>query len=76
VSSYEELIKHIKRLRKRRGFTQQEVAFCLGISRQAYSRIENFQRDLKVEEYLRIEDMFKGGLNTYKPSWGKDEKMS
>ncbi len=48
------ILQRIRLLRRVRGISQSEVAQRLGISQNAYCRIENNQRELSLERYLGI----------------------
>ena len=50
--------KNLKRLRKNKKLTQDDVAKMLNISRQAYCRYENNQRELSLSTLCLLADFF------------------
>ena len=50
--------KTLLRLRKEKGLTQEQVAKYLIISRQAYCRYENDQRELSLDFLCKLADLF------------------
>ena len=50
--------KNLKELRKYKCLTQDDVAKVLNISRQAYCRYENDQRELSLEMLCRLADFY------------------
>lgn len=50
--------ENIKKLRKQKKLTQNEVAKVLNISRQAYCRYENGQRELSLETLCKLADFY------------------
>jgi len=50
--------KNLKEARQRAGMTQKEVAEKLGITEQAYQKIEYGERIGKVETWDKLEDLF------------------
>ncbi len=50
--------ENIKKLRKQKKLTQNEVAKVLNISRQAYCRYENGQRELSLEALCQLADFY------------------
>ena len=53
--------EYLVELRKRNDYSQQDVADCIGISRQYYNAIENGNRQKKMDVTLiaKIADLFK-----------------
>lgn len=49
---------NLKRLRKTKKLTQEDVAKVLNISRQAYCRYENNQRELSLSTLCQLADLF------------------
>lgn len=52
------LARRIRELRKKRGLTQEEVARKLGISRQAYIRLEAGNRNISLREVYELAKIF------------------
>ena len=50
--------KNLKKLRIEKGITQDDVAIYLGISRQAYCRYENDQREISLESLCKLADLY------------------
>lgn len=50
--------ENIKKLRKQKKLTQNEVAKVLNISSQAYCRYENGQRELSLETLCKLADFY------------------
>lgn len=50
--------KNLKKLRKQRKLTQNDVAKVLKISRQAYCRYENDQRELPLDALCLLADFY------------------
>ena len=50
--------ENLKKLRKQRKLTQSQVAKILNISRQAYCRYENGQRELSLRALCQIADFY------------------
>lgn len=50
--------KNLKFLRKQKNLTQNEVADVLNITRQAYCRYENDQRELPLEALCSLADFY------------------
>lgn len=50
--------KNLKKLRKQRKLTQNDVAEVLKISRQAYCRYENDQRELPLDALCLLADFY------------------
>lgn len=49
---------NLKKLRKEKNLTQDDVAKVLNISRQAYCRYENNQRELPLSALCQLADLF------------------
>lgn len=49
---------NLKELRKYKNLTQDEVAKVLGITRQAYCRYENDQRELSLDMLCKLADFY------------------
>ena len=49
---------NLKFLRKERNLTQEEVAKVLNITRQAYNRYENNQRELSLDMLCALADFY------------------
>ncbi|MDF7818502.1 helix-turn-helix transcriptional regulator [Runella sp. MFBS21] len=45
---------HIQELRKNKKMSQEYMAYCLGISQKAYSKIESGKTQLSVERLIQI----------------------
>lgn len=50
--------ENLKKLRKQRGLSQQDVADKLNVSRQAYCRYENGQRELSLDFLCALADFY------------------
>ncbi len=50
--------ENLKKLRKQKKLTQNQVAKVLNISRQAYCRYENGQRELSLATLCQIADFY------------------
>jgi transcriptional regulator with XRE-family HTH domain len=46
------ILKRLRLVRRARGISQAELAKLLGISQNAYCRIENGQRELSLQRYI------------------------
>ena len=55
---------NLKKLRKIKKLTQDDVAKYLNISRQAYCRYENNQRELSLSSLCRLADFFEETTDT------------
>lgn len=51
--------KNLKNLRKSRKLTQDDIAKILNISRQAYCRYENDQREISLDFLCALADFYK-----------------
>lgn len=51
------LIYNIKTLRELKGFTQEYVSDCIGLSRASYSQIENGRTRLTANQLIKISDV-------------------
>lgn len=54
----------LKKLRKEKGLLQQDVANHLNISRQAYCRYENNQREVSLDILVKLADLFEETTDT------------
>lgn len=54
----EEFSKRLIRLRERKGFTQQQLADAIGITRQSLSLYEKAERTINIELLAKIADFF------------------
>ncbi len=52
------MYRKLKELRKKKGFTSQDMAERLGISKPFYSQIENQMRKLSYDMAIRIANVF------------------
>lgn len=52
-----EINKTIKKIRKQKKFTQAHIAYELGITTRAYSKIENGETNLTIEKLYKITDI-------------------
>ena len=52
------LVKNLKRLRKERKLTQQQIATILNMHRSNYSKVENGERELSIESIINLADFF------------------
>ncbi|CAM3365701.1 helix-turn-helix domain-containing protein [Vagococcus fessus] len=50
--------KQLRQIRKKRKLTQNEVASLLGITRAAYSHIENDRNELNISALIQLADLF------------------
>lgn len=50
--------KRIKKLREERGYSQDYVAGCLGITKNAYQKLERGANGAKIETLIDIAEMF------------------
>ena len=55
---------NLKKLRKQRNLTQDDLARVLNISRQAYCRYENDQRDLSLDALCTLADYYEETTDT------------
>ncbi len=58
MSKTPQLAQKVTDIRKRSGFTQEEIAKKLGVSRQSWITVEKGQRDLNTEELKRLSEVF------------------
>ena len=56
--------KNLKKLRKNRNLTQDDVAKILNISRQAYCRYENDQREISLDFLCMLADFYEESTDT------------
>ena len=56
--------KNLKKLRKNRNLTQDDVAKSLNISRQAYCRYENDQREISLDFLCMLADFYEESTDT------------
>lgn len=56
--TYKKIGQNIKKFRQEAGLSQTEVAFGLGISRQAVGQIESGERDMSADELMRASKLF------------------
>jgi transcriptional regulator with XRE-family HTH domain len=61
MGSYGQLTDKIIKLRKDSGYTQQQIAEKLGLSRQRWILVEKGERDLNTEELEILANLF--GIN-------------
>ena len=54
-----EIGKTLKKLRLENNLSQSQVALYLGISRQAYCRYENDQREISLDFLCKLADFYK-----------------
>ena len=57
------LAKRLKECRKRKGYTQMQVAIYCDITERAYQNYENMAREPKIEILVRIADLFEVSLD-------------
>ena len=50
--------KTLKKLRLENGLTQDDISLYLGISRQAYCRYENDQREISLDFLCKLADYY------------------
>lgn len=55
--------KNLQKLRKLNGYTQQEIASLIGISKSAYCKIETEQSKLSLETAVRLSEIFNVSLD-------------
>ena len=48
------LLLRLRKLRINLNYTQEYVAYCLGITQKAYSKIENGESQLTVERFIQL----------------------
>lgn len=53
----QEINKTIKKIRKQKKFTQAYIAYELGVTTRAYSKIENGETNLTIEKLYKITDI-------------------
>lgn len=53
-----EVTKNIEKIRLARGFTQEQVAAVLGVSRATYIKVKNGNRDLTIRELEKLSAYF------------------
>ena len=58
MSKTPQLAQKVTDIRKRSGFTQEEIAKKIGVSRQSWIMVEKGQRDLNTEELKRLAEIF------------------
>lgn len=58
MSKTPQLAQKVVGIRKRSGFTQEEIAKKLGVSRQSWILVEKGQRDLNTQELGRLSEIF------------------
>lgn len=58
MGSYDQISERVIKLRERSGYTQEEVAAKLGISRQRWILVEKGERDLSTEELGTLAELF------------------
>ncbi len=70
-------MNHLKELRMKHGYTQNDIATLLGISRSAYTNIENNKREPDFNTLSRLSNIFKVSadylLDRYSGDWDKIE---
>ena len=52
------LVKNLKKLRKEKKLTQQQIATTLNMHRSNYSKVENGERELSIEAIITLADFF------------------
>lgn len=55
----------LKQIREEKGYTQQQMADILGISRSAYTLKENGKRNFKINELLLLSKFFHKDINEF-----------
>ena len=55
---------NLKKLRKQKKLTQDDIAKVLSISRQAYCRYENDQRELSLDALCLLADFYEESTDT------------
>jgi transcriptional regulator with XRE-family HTH domain len=53
-----DLLLKLRKLRINLNYTQEYVAYCLGITQKAYSKIENGESQLTVERFIQLVTIF------------------
>jgi transcriptional regulator with XRE-family HTH domain len=53
-----ELLEKIRNLRVNLNYTQEYVAYCLGITQKAYSKIESGKSQLTVERLIQLTTIY------------------
>ena len=59
----EEVINRIKKIRKEKGISHEAMAFDLGISQVAYSKIEKNETKLTLERLYKIADILESKIS-------------
>jgi transcriptional regulator with XRE-family HTH domain len=59
----EDVIKRIKEIRKEKGISHEAMAFDLGISQVAYSKIEKNETKLTLERLYKIADILESKIS-------------
>lgn len=54
----EQLIENIKKLRKEKGLTQQDIADVVNMHRSNYSKVEKGERELSVNALVKLAELF------------------
>lgn len=54
----EEILAKLRALRAQHKYTQAYVAFCLGISQRAYSKIETGETQLRIEHLHKFSEIY------------------
>src|SRR6266496_2367783 len=62
MGNYDQITEKVTKLREQSGYTQEDVASKLGISRQRWILVENGERDLSTEELGKLAELF--GIDT------------
>jgi transcriptional regulator with XRE-family HTH domain len=57
--------KKLLRVRQRTNFSQQNVAFDLGISATTYSKLENGRQDFTATHFCQLADYFKVNISDF-----------
>lgn len=60
-----EIASQIVKLREERGYTQQDLAKRLGVSRSTLANWEQCRREIGAEELLKIYDIFGVNINEH-----------
>lgn len=71
----QELLENIRRVRKKMGYSQESLAYDLGIETSTYSKIENGKIHLKVYMLEKIAGILKVKISDLYPSLLKDETI-
>lgn len=58
MSGYNQISERVAKLREQSGYTQEEVAAKLGLSRQRWILVEKGERDLSTEELSALAELF------------------